>query len=333
MCDLLAAWAFDPPAEPPAWPAAAWDALLAAAEVHGVTALLERRLGALPGWRGGAAASLLAGRYAANCRRIARLQQDLRAILGRFAAAGVRLMPLKGAVLTAGTWPDPGERPMADLDLLVHGEDLETGVALLGEVGYEVVFRGHKHVKLGPAGGDDLLAAGEHADNPRWVELHPACGEWLDEDRIELTGPIWESAREGRLLGEPAWLPHPAMHWLYLLVHATHHILINRFRLVQLLDLLLLEPALPADGVLAFEELEGPEDAAPRATDPAASMARALYAPLALLDRYAYARGRGVRGELRERLREHLSPGFLHWADRLSLYRCCYLDVQPWRPE
>src|SRR5262249_7792688 len=83
---------------------------------------------------------------------------------------------------------------------------------------------------------------------------------------------------EERLLGEPAWLPAAPAHWLYLLVHATHHIRINRCRFVQLVDLLLLEPELPAAGVVTAE---------PAAA--AAAMARALYPPLALLARYAPA--------------------------------------------
>jgi hypothetical protein len=242
---------------------------------------------------------------------------------------------------------------MADLDLLVQAPALDEAVALLAELGYEEVFRGRKHVKLAPRGGREIVArGGEDAGNPRWVELHPACGEWLGDERIDLTAPMWAAAREERLLGEPAWVPAAPAHWLYLLVHATHHILINRFRLVQLLDLLLLEPELPHGGVVAAETADG-----------AGAMARALYPPLALLVRYAAAMtapaapasaapaapvvagpgalaaapadraADGPRAALTAALRPRLSRGFLEWADGLDLFHCCYLDAAPWRAE
>lgn len=251
-------------------------------------------------------------------------------MLARFAVARVPLMPLKGALLGAVCYGDPGERPMADLDLLVRHQDLERGVALLAELGYKEVSGGRKHVKLARAAAREIVDAGrEHPDNPRWIELHPACCEWLEEEPIDLTDHIWAAAREERLLGEPAWLPDPAAHWLYLLVHGSHHIRINRFRLVQLLDLLRLEPHLPAgaapEGLLST--LASPE--VPEV------VLRAVYAPLALLDRYfpADAADASGRARLRRAMRERLAPGFAAWADGLDLYHACYLHPAPWRPQ
>ncbi len=347
MCERLAVWVVAPPPQPPpAWPAAAWEDFRAATQVHGVGPLLGRRLGDRQPWS--QAAAWLGAEHAANRLRVERLHQDLRAILARFAAADVPLMPLKGAVLGPLYYSDPAERPMADLDLLVRAETLAQSAQLLVDIGYEVVFEGRKHVKLAPRGGrrrpvsdaggasdgdvgadaggspgpgpGDHEAAGEHPDNPRWVELHPACGEWLGDERIDLTGPIWAGARRQPLLGEPAWLPDPATHWLYLLVHATHHILINRFRLIQLLDLLLL---CPTDLLGAALQVEPPAAAA--------AMARALYPPLALLQRYFPAGATAAATALRQDLRARLAPGYAAWADGLDLFQACYLDAAPWR--
>jgi Uncharacterised nucleotidyltransferase len=329
LCDLLAVWvAAAPPPLPPRWSAPTWERFRRAAQVHGVAPLLGRRLQRAAGWPETAAGAWLTGQYAANRRRVERLHRELRAVLDRFAAASVPLMPLKGAVLGPSLYADPGERPMADLDLLVRREHFEQGVALLGELGYEPVFSGRKHWTLARAGDREIVEPdGEHPDNPRPIELHPACGEWLDDTRIELTDLLWGSARQGLLLGAPAWLPDAAAHWLYLLVHATHHILINRFRLIMLLDLVRLEPHLPPGGAtgplaaLAFPQL--PEAAA-----------RALYAPLALLERYfpAAPPDAADRSRLAATLRERLPDGFTAWADGLDLYHACYLDAAPWRP-
>jgi hypothetical protein len=330
LCDLLAAWVAAPPARPPLCQEADWRRFRVAAGVHGVAPLLGRRVGGEAGWQGSAAGDWLGDQYAANCRRVERLHLELRAVLARFAAAGVPLMPLKGAVLGVLCYADSGERPMADLDLLVHRHDLDRAVALLGELGYEEVSGGRKHLKLARAAAREIVDAGrEHPDNPRWIELHPACCEWLDDEQIELTDCIWATASEAWLLGEPAWLPGPSAHWIYLLVHGSHHILINRFRLVQLLDLLRLEPHLPAgdapDGLLTT--LASPEV-------PAAIL-RAVYPPLALLERYfpADAADASGRGGLRRDMRERLAPGFAAWADDLDLYHACYLHPAPWRPQ
>ena len=330
LCDLLAAWVAAPPARPPLWQEADWRRFRVAAGVHGVAPLLGRRLGGEAGWQGSAAGDWLGDQYAANCRRVERLHLELRAVLARFAAAGVPLMPLKGALLGVLCYADPGERPMADLDLLVHRRDLDRAVALLGELGYEEVSGGRKHLKLARAAAREIVDAGrEHPDNPRWIELHPACCEWLDDEQVELTDCIWATASEAWLLGEPAWLPGPSAHWIYLLVHGSHHILINRFRLVQLLDLLRLEPHLPAGDVpgALLTTLASPEV-------PAAIL-RAVYPPLALLERYfpADAADASGRGGLRRAMRERLAPGFAAWADDLDLYHACYLHPAPWRPQ
>jgi hypothetical protein len=330
LCDLLAAWVDDSPARPPEWTAARWVSFRDAARVHGVAPLLGRRLAARPAWpawRATAAGEWLARQHEMSRRRAARLRADLRAVLAAFAGAGVAVMPLKGLALAA-LYADPAERPMADLDLLVRSADLERGVALLGELGYEAIFAGRKHVKLArPSDREIADEESEHLDNPRPIELHPACGEWLDDERIELTPLMWAMARPGELVGAPAWLPDPAAHWLYLLVHASHHLLINRFRLVQLLDLRLLEPAALGGGVAAHLLAEP-------ARDGGGAVARAAYAPLALLDRYDPSpRRRAERAPLRQALGQRLPRGFVAWADGLDLYEVSYLHAAPWRAE
>jgi hypothetical protein len=332
LCDLLMAWVDVPPGGPPSWDEDGWGDFRAAARAHGVAPLLGNRLAARPAWRGTAAGAWLAEQLAASRRRAALLRADLAAVLAAFRGAGVAVMPIKGLEL-AELYAEAAERPMADLDLLVQAADLDSSVALLAGLGYEPVFAGRKHVKLARAGNREIAdEESEHPDNPRPIELHPACGEWLDEERIELTPRMWAAARAGELAGEPACLPDPATHWLYLLVHASHHLLINRFRLVQLLDLRLLEPAALAGGAAAQLLSEGAPAGAAQGED--GVWARAVYPPLALLDRYEpSAERRADRQPLRHALRQRLPERFTAWADGLDLYSVSYLHAAPWRVE
>ena len=59
----------------------------------------------------------------------------LERIAERFNAAGVPLMALKGAALLLTVYRRPQDRPMSDLDLMVHPEDAEQAVRLLEELG------------------------------------------------------------------------------------------------------------------------------------------------------------------------------------------------------
>jgi Uncharacterised nucleotidyltransferase len=332
LCDLLMAWVDASPDEPPSWDEAGWGDFRAAVRTHGVAPLLGNRLAARPAWRGTAAGVWLADQLAASRRRAVLLRADLAGVLAAFRGAGVAVMPLKGLALAA-LYAEAAERPMADLDLLVQAADLERAVDLLADLGYEPVFAGRKHVKLIRDGKREIADEEcEHPDNPRPIELHPACGEWLDEERIDLTPRMWAAARAGELAGEPACLPDAATHWLYLLVHASHHLLINRFRLVQLLDLRLLEAAALAGGVAAQLLAEGtPAGVAPGGEG---LWARAVYPPLALLDRYeSSAERRAGRQPLRHALRQRLPERFAAWADGLDLYSVSYLHAAPWRAE
>jgi hypothetical protein len=56
-------------------------------------------------------------------------------LLRACVAEGIELMLLKGAGLSHLAYPDPSLRPMRDLDVLVHGHDVERAAKLLHELG------------------------------------------------------------------------------------------------------------------------------------------------------------------------------------------------------
>ena len=59
------------------------------------------------------------------------LFRELERVLAAFAAAGIPVIVLKGAVLAQTIYPDPGLRPMGNLDLLVNRDQIELAVAIL----------------------------------------------------------------------------------------------------------------------------------------------------------------------------------------------------------
>lgn len=314
-CEELARWMVDPPERPPERPAEEEERFREAARVHGAAPLLWLRLRDRSTWRESAIGAWLADQHLWNGRRVDRLQGELREILLAFAAAGVPILPLKGSVLASLYYEEPAARPMADLDVLLLSDHQEAGEALLAGLGFEKIFNGWKHARFArPGSGGIADPAREHPDNPRLLEVHPRCRERIRDTVVDLTETLHGTARRGELLGAPSLLPDADAFWLHLLVHATHHVLLNTFRLIQLADLIRLEPF-----------LRRPEELV-EAVDP-----RATYPALALLERYFPGeRSGGLRARLRERLARE-SAGYVSWADGLDLWTVCYLNPAPWR--
>jgi len=237
---------------------------------------------------------------------------ELRSILDLCLARQLDVMAMKGPVLLGLFDRGEDSRPMNDLDLLVRDRDLEDAAAVLEELGYEKVFEGWKHSKFLKLGNETVVDdTREHPDNPRPVELHPLCRERLRDEVIDLTELMWSTARRGELYGSNRWLPSADALWLHLLVHTTHHVLLNTFRLSQLLDLDLLSPkvASPADLAASVD---------PRATIPA----------LCLLHKYFPRR---CYADLLQGLLPRVGVGFADWAGDLDLYSASYLSPTPWR--
>lgn len=283
-----------------------------ACQVHGVAPLLHLRLTGNGAGDEDDLAAWLAHQYRQNRERIARMLGELEEVLALFDREGVPLMPMKGAVLLPMCYDDPGARPMNDLDLLLPAEHWAAGHELLGRLGYERTFEGWKHSRYARPGEDQVVdETSEHPDNPRRIELHPRCRERIRDEVIDVTERLWASAERRPFLGTAAWLPSPGALWLHLVIHTTHHVLLNTFRLMQLVDLHRLTPAVADPEAL----LDG--------IDP-----RAAYPSLRLLQRYFPSEWTAglVAG-----LAERLPPAYAAWADGLDLVNASYLHPAPWR--
>lgn len=216
----------------PAWNELEWRLASAAAAAHGVSPLLYRYSSWQPSpWR-----QFLAEQREHVERRHQRIVDLLRQIDLSARIAGLAIVPLKGAALHALGLYAPGDRPMADIDLLVHENDVESTTELLRELGYLHSFTQWKHRVFKPAQGQPLPGLGEHRDTPINIELHTRIQERLPIARIDITQRIYPCRPE------PGLNPYPSNGALmsHLLLHAAGNICGRSLRLLHLNDISLL---------------------------------------------------------------------------------------------
>ncbi len=145
-----------------------WEGVAAQAEAHGLAPLLYVHTRAAGVQLPQAVKRELQGLYLrhrdANRVRTGVLCNILRA----YAAAGIPALVLKGAALSYTVYPEPGLRPMSDLDILVREEDLWRAQKLLGDLGFDAPL------PAGPAVAHRHLAAAalQVEGLPIRVEIH-----------------------------------------------------------------------------------------------------------------------------------------------------------------
>ncbi|HET9820068.1 MAG TPA: nucleotidyltransferase family protein [Rhodanobacteraceae bacterium] len=216
----------------PTWSELDWQLAMAAATAHGVSPLLRKHSGwTHPRWR-----QFLENQHeevAIRHRRIAALLEHIDA---RSHAAGLAMVPLKGAALHALGLYTPGDRPMADIDLLVREEDVHAATRLLLGIGYVPSFDDWRHRVFKPAAGVPPAVLGEHRDTPVNIELHARIRERLPVSVVDITERILR--REPR----PGLNPYPSRSALlaHLLLHAAGNMCGRSLRLMHLHDIALL---------------------------------------------------------------------------------------------
>lgn len=94
----------------------------------------------------------LASFHALNTERNVRLRDQSQECIGALNRAGVTPMPLKGAAyLLSNLYPEPNERFLSDIDLLVPANDIESAASALHDLGFyaaesESDFSRHHHI-------------------------------------------------------------------------------------------------------------------------------------------------------------------------------------------
>jgi hypothetical protein len=237
-----------PSAQAPDWSGFEWRVARAVAVLHGVSGLLCTRLRwpGQPDW-----ARFLADQNAQTQARYVRAHALLRAIHERARDEEVAFVALKGAALHALGLYAAGERPMADLDLLVGAADVERMADILRAQRYRQTTVTWKHRVFEALEVAAPAAFGEHAHNGIKIDLHVRVREILPLRPVEVAHLILPAHPR------PGLNPYrsPASFMAHLLLHAAGAIAQRTLRLVQLHDLALLAARMSAAD---WTELAGP---------------------------------------------------------------------------
>ncbi|HEY4214952.1 MAG TPA: nucleotidyltransferase family protein [Steroidobacteraceae bacterium] len=214
----------------PDWSPFEWDVARAAASIHGVSALLCTRLR----WQGPPKwAQFLADQSRQTLLRHARFMELLASIDAEAKRAGLPLLALKGAALHAAGLYVPGERPMADVDLLIPESGREAVHRLMSELRFELAEVSWRHESFEPEDRTTTTALGESAANPLKIELHWRIREKLPQRLVDVSEQIfWKQPQPGL-----NYYSSKAAAMTHLLLHAGGAIASKSIRLVHLQDI------------------------------------------------------------------------------------------------
>jgi hypothetical protein len=234
--EYFAAELRQPGSRAPDWTGFEWSMARAAAVLHGVTPLLAGVLR----WRGPEAWECFVRQQRIHTAiRQRRIQALLVRIDAQARRAGVAMVPLKGAALHRLGLYSGGERPMADVDLLVAEADSERARQLLQAVGYLDTSISWRHRVFEPAQSSIATLRkvdarfGEHAERPIKIDLHTRIAERLPLIAADVSGLIFPSAPHPGLNDYPS----AAALFTHLLLHAAGNMAMRALRLIQLQDL------------------------------------------------------------------------------------------------
>jgi len=230
-----------PSGRAPAWSELHWCVAQAVSVIHGVSPLLSRRLR----WQGPRAwREFLEQQWRHTLHRQRRIDALMVRIDAAAREARLGLLALKGAALHDLGIYACGERPMADVDLLIREFDFGASVALLEQLGYSLSHRTRRECIFEPQGPKTSTAHfGEHADNAIKIELHTRIAERLPVREASITGLLLpDSAAPGlqRYRCAGTLMTH-------LLLHAAGNMRARALRLIQLNDIAALSSRLSAE--------------------------------------------------------------------------------------
>jgi len=231
--ETLAHWLARPTPDVPDWSDFEWRVARAAAALHGVSPILSSQSrGSVPvGWQ-----MFLDEQRAHTSKRYLRIKELLQLVDDGARVAGIPFVALKGAALYELALYAAGERPMADLDLLVRAQHVERMAETLQSVGFAQSASTLKHRVFESAEGGQAARFGEDFRNGIKIDLHVGIREYLPRHAVDVSGLMMP------LQPRPGINPYrsPSALMLHLLLHAAGAIVLRTLRLVQLHDMALL---------------------------------------------------------------------------------------------
>ncbi|HEY2679219.1 MAG TPA: nucleotidyltransferase family protein [Steroidobacteraceae bacterium] len=233
LCEIterLATELAQPTLVAPDWSPVQWRLARAVAVIHCVSPLLSGTLR----WDGPAHwKDFLAGQKVHVVARQRRIQELLDQLDARGREEGIPIVGLKGAALHSMGFYRPGERPMADVDILVRPDDKTQTEQLLQKLGFSESFTVWKHGVYIPQDCKLYRGLGEHADNYLKIELHVRIAEQLPLRITDVTDSIYPRVPHPGLNAYPS----TAALMTHLLIHAAGCMAFRSLRLLHLHDI------------------------------------------------------------------------------------------------
>jgi hypothetical protein len=209
----------------------AWDALITQAETHGLGPLAYTHLHAAGAVVPRPAKRALQGLYLRHRHANQVRAQVLAELLNAFRQAGIEVLLLKGIALAHLVYPQPGLRPMRDMDLLVSRAQAREAQALLAGLGFDAPLPGNqlpaKHLTVAQRQTEGLTVS---------IEIHHNLhSEGSPDTSLEALRP---AAMPLTINGEPAYTLGAEALLDHLYRHLRVNILLDDLRLIWLTDLI-----------------------------------------------------------------------------------------------
>jgi len=232
ITETLAGELAGPTDRAPDWSGCEWQLARAVAALHGISPLLASTLkwSGPPDWE-----SFLQAQRSQVAARHLLIEQLLAQIDCGARAHHIAVVGLKGAALHALGLYRAGERPMADVDLLVQPRDGARVTGLLESLGYRGSFANWKHRVFVPGTCKTHADLGEHAQNYLKIELHERIAETLPFRTTDVTEQVFPRRPHPGLNAYPS----TAALMIHLLVHAAGAMAYRALRLLHLHDIAL----------------------------------------------------------------------------------------------
>jgi hypothetical protein len=208
-----------------------WEEISAQAEMHGLGPLLYVHSKATGTPLSPTVNRELQGLYLRH-RQANRLRTGvLREVLAAFSAAGIQALVLKGAALSHLVYPEPGLRPMSDVDLLVRKAEARHALSLLVGLGFSASPPGN-----GPLPEKSLAKAVLVTEGlPVSLDIHHDLCEGFDPLSLTMDELV-DTPLPFSLGGTTAYtLGHAEMLW-HLCRHLIIHGIGNPLRFIWLAD-------------------------------------------------------------------------------------------------
>jgi hypothetical protein len=235
--EYLASELVNPSDRPPEWSDLEWSIARATCAIQGISALLARRIqwSGPRNWQ-----AFLSEQREHMLLRHTRIVCLLEQMDAAFRKNRVEAVALKGsAILKLGLY-HAGDRPMADIDILVRSDALEACGSAIESLGFQLALEKRRHEDIRrnyePLDHVDTKDFGEHIDNPLKVEVHTRIAEALPVRKTDITDSIWPIQLSFGLNS------YSGLHALFLheLLHAAGNMRAHAARQIQFQDIALL---------------------------------------------------------------------------------------------